>query len=69
MKVYLVIETYHESDYNDDSRTYIYGVFSSRKKAEEIVAKVKDHMGDSEYKIEELVLDETTEDYDFAMSM
>lgn len=77
MKLYLVIGTYHDTQSFDEPATYLYGVFSTRDKAEAIAADIRGTLAEDnsdagcseELKIEELILDETTEDYDLAMSI
>ena len=67
MKVYLVIERENDSETND----CIFGVFTDKLKAEhirdEISANFAEHNEDITIVVEELTLDETTEDYDFFM--
>ena len=76
MKLYLVIGTYHDPQYFDEPETYLYGVFSTRDKAEKIAADIRGNSAENDsdaeclkLKIEELILDKTTEHYDLAMSI
>lgn len=71
-KLYLVYGTYVESDYclNPTVMTSIYGLFTTHKKAREIVKNLKASMTKKELESEELKIkailpDELTEDYIF----
>ena len=69
MKVYLVIGTLRDPQLCDEPAICIYGVFSTRAMAERIAADICPSMDESHVGIEELILDETTEDYDLEMSI